>query len=774
GAYRAALDNEMIAKRDTRLAIILTTLAIALLLIFTFPRPLIGLLALLPSTVGALAGLFVCSFLFSSVSILAVGFGGAIMAFTVDLGLTYLLFLDQPHTTYGRSIARQLWTAELLSVLTTLGAFLLLLVSDFKILAQIGVFAALGAMFALLFVHYIFPIIFPVMPPAKRPGNRRLLAVIKKVAAPARWKWVTALAFGLVMLLLAKPVFNVNLQAMNSVRPESTAAEEKIQSVWGNLSGKCYVYLEAPTLEELQSRGDRLQPLLEADVASQKLARVFLPSMLFPSNETARRNYKSWQAFWTDERHASVKRYVKTAAAENGFNADAFDPFFEMLASGYPGSMAVPEPYFDMLGIAKTAQGYVQLSLLSTGENYNAEDFFNRLTSAGAAKIFDVDLFNTRLGEFMQRIFIEIAVIVSIGIVLVVFLFFLDWRLSLAVLAPITFALVATLGTLKLIGHPLDIPGIMLWIVIMGMGIDYAIYYVCMYQRVPDERDPAMDRIKLSVFLAAATTFVGFGVLALAEHSLLRSIGLTSLYGIAYSLLGTYFILPSLMQKIFAPFEFPAGAVAAGSREHVRRTLLRFRLLPGHPRIFARMKLKIDPMFQELQNHVINPRRIIDIGCGFGIPAAWLLELYPQARVFGLEPDEERVFIANRVIASRGYVQAGLAPDLPEVEGTVDHVMMLDMIHLISDDEVRLVLRRIYDKLETGGTLLIRATVPSGRRVPWKRWFEATRVKLAGLHERFRKAEDIAGLMTEAGFKTTVSGSPTPGVEEQWFQGRKG
>ena len=68
GAYRAALDNETTAKRDTRIAIILTTLGIALLLLFAFPRPLIGLLALLPSTVGAIAALFVCSFFFKSMS----------------------------------------------------------------------------------------------------------------------------------------------------------------------------------------------------------------------------------------------------------------------------------------------------------------------------------------------------------------------------------------------------------------------------------------------------------------------------------------------------------------------------------------------------------------------------------------------------------------------------------------------------------------------------------------------------------------------------------
>jgi len=112
GAYRAALDNETVAKRDTRLAILLTMLGIALLLILAFPRPFIGLLALLPSAVGAIAALFVCSFVFDSMSVLAVGFGGAILAFTVDLGLTYLLFLDQPRTTYGKQIAREVWSAE--------------------------------------------------------------------------------------------------------------------------------------------------------------------------------------------------------------------------------------------------------------------------------------------------------------------------------------------------------------------------------------------------------------------------------------------------------------------------------------------------------------------------------------------------------------------------------------------------------------------------------------------------------------------------------------
>ncbi len=773
GAYRAALDNETIAKRDIRLAIILTTLGIALLLIFAFPRPLIGLLALLPSTVGAIAALFVCSFLFKSMSILAVGFGGAIMAFTVDLGITYLLFLDQPYATNGKQVAREVWSAELLAVLTTLGAFLLLLISDFKILVEIGVFSAIGVTFALLFVHFIFPKIFPAMPPATKRSNRLLFDALNKIAAPANWKLIAAIVFGLIMLFFAKPVFNVDLNAMNSMSKDTINADKKMQSVWGNLSGKCYVFLEASSIAQLQKKNDQLMTWLSADVQHEKLSPAFLPSILFPSPDKARSNFVAWRDFWNKDRVTVLKRNLSVAAQEFGFAANSFEPFWKIINQENPGTFEIPEQYFEMLGIVKSPEGFTQLSLLTAGNNYNADNFFERISQSGTAKIFDADLFNKRLGDFLKNIFLEVALIISIGLALVIFLYFLDWQLSLAVLAPVAFALCATLGTLKIIGHPLDIPGIMLWIVIMGMGIDYAIYYVCTYQRYPDEKYPAMQTIKLAMFLSAFTTLIGFGVLAFASHALLRSIGIVSFLGIGYSLIGAYFILPVLMKKIFSPVQYPSGEIAIGSREHMRRTVLRYRHLPGYPRVFARLKMMIDPMFRELNKYVQNPRKIIDIGCGYAIPATWLLEIYPQAEVYGIEPDEERVLIASRAIGNRGRAEFGRAPDLPEVDGNVDYVLMLDMLHLISDKELQIAFQRIYEKLSPDGTLLVRATISSDKRNPWKRWIETARVKITHAPNKFRDENEIVDFMLKSGFTVRVSASDTKGIEEKWFIGRK-
>ena len=773
GAYRAALDNETTAKRDTRIALILTTLGIALLLLFAFPRPLIGLLALLPSMVGSIAALFVCSFFFKSMSMLAIGFGGAIMGFTVDLGITYLLFLDQNKETYGKKVAREVRLAELLAVLTTVGSFLLLLISDFKILAEIGVFSALGVGFALLFVLFIFPKIFPAMPPAARQSNPVLLNVIKKVAAPAKWKLIVATLFGVVMLFFAYPQFDANINSMNSMSQETIGAEKKLQETWGNFSGKCYIFLQAPSITQLQQKNDQLLPLLTDDVQKEKLASAFLPTVLFPSRETGQKNLAAWQSFWNKQRLAKLRNDMDAAARTNGFAPSAFAPFWKMINNKNPQQGVIPEKYFEFMGIAKDATGYTQLTLLATGKNYNAEDFVYRLSPQGLAKIFDVGLFNKRLGDFLQNIFVQIALITAIGTTVIIFVFYLDWLLSLAVIAPITFALISTLGTLKIIGHPLDIPGIMLWIIIMGMGINYSIYYACFYQRYRDEKHPAMDIIKLAMFLAAFTTLIGFGVLAIAKHNLLRSIGLTSLLGIGYSIIGAYLILPTLLKKIYAPFTFPSGPMVIGSKEHLRRTLLRYRHLEAHPRLFARFKIMMDPMFKELDLYVQNPRRIIDIGCGYGIPATWLLEIYPDAKVYGLEPDEVRVLIASHVISSRGHIEVGRAPDLPVVEGEVDTVMMLDMLHLINDEELQLILQRIYQKLSIGGTLIIRATVPTERKIPWKRWIEATRLKMTKMPQRFRREKEIATFMIAVGFAVNIHASAEAEVEEKWFIGKR-
>ncbi|MHB8910646.1 MAG: methyltransferase domain-containing protein [Syntrophales bacterium] len=770
GAYRAALDNENAARRDMRKAILLTTLGIAALLVITFPRPLIGLLALLPSTAGAVFSLLVCSFFFPSLSILAVSFGGAIMAFTVDLGITYLLFLDRPCEVSGRQAAREVQSGEILAALTTIGAFLLLLLSRFSVLAEIGLFSALGVAFAYAFVHWVFPWIFPVMPPALKPRSPRLGRILDGIIlSGGKGKLAAAALFFVVMLPFSRPVFLVDINTMNSLSDETVAADRTLQRVWGDLASRVYVMTEGKDIGELQAKSDRLAAMFPEDVKRGAIKETFLLSDLFPGAELAGRRAADWRAFWTPGRIGELRRELSRAGRELGFAPDAFAPFTALLTGPPPAAVVVPERFADFLGIAAEKSSVVQVSMVTPGPAYDANAFFARYSSAGLASLFDAGLFSRRLGEVLVSLFTEIAVVTGLGIVVVLFLFFLEWRLSLIVLAPVLFALVSTLGTLKLLGRPVDIPGIMLWVVIMGMGIDYGIYYTCSYQRYLDERHPSMSLIRQAMFLAGATTLIGFGVLALAKHAVLRSIGLTSFLGIAYSLVGAFLIVPPLVKRALVLAELSPEPLEAGSRRHTERTLLRYRTIETTPRLFARWKIRLDPMFPRLAAFMKDPRRILDIGCGYGVPSAWLLELFPAATVSCIDPDAERIRVAARALGPRGEARTGRAPGIGGLPGGADTALILDVIHMLDDGQLRETLAILRDKLIPGGRLVIRATLPADGPRSLLRRIEELRLKRHRLSPRYRSRETLETMIRAAGFEIAAVEPAAPRSEESWF-----
>ena len=82
--------------------------------------------------------------------------------------------------------------------------------------------------------------------------------------------------------------------------------------------------------------------------------------------------------------------------------------------------------------------------------------------------------------------------------------------------------------------------------------------------------------------------------------------------------------------------------------------------------MFVRFKLQFDPMFKELPRMLAdckNVTTIIDIGCGYGVPACWCLEYFDQAMVYGIDPDPERVRVAAIATGDRGTITVGWAPE---------------------------------------------------------------------------------------------------------------
>jgi SAM-dependent methyltransferase len=533
-----------------------------------------------------------------------------------------------------------------------------------------------------------------------------------------------------------------------------------------------YFLTQSDSLKGLQAQGDELLGLLEADMEAGAISAGFVPAMLFPGRGRQERNLAAWRHFWTPERRGAVQGALEQASAQLGFSAEAFDPFLQAISTKTvpPGPQRVPEALRSLLGISKTPQSdWIQTGTLVPGTDYAPESVYQRY--ADVARLFDPSLFSLRLGELLFSTFVRMLVIIGISVVVLLLVFFVDWKLTLISLLPVLFALISTLGTLRLAGHPLDIPGLMLSIVVVGMGVDYSLFLVRSYQRSGGEDDSGFRRIQMAVFLASASTMIGFGALCLARHALLRSAGFTSLLGIAYAAFGAFLLLPPLLKRFFQDEgEEPAGNTVP------RRAAARYRRRGAYPRLFARWKIRLDPMFFELPRLTKVPfevARIMDIGCGYGVPGCWLLERFQRARLRGMDPDPERVRIAGRVFGARGVALQGQAPMVPAFEDPADLAVMLDMAHFLPDEDLALTFRRVHANLGPDRRLVLRVAVYPQKRpsLAWR--MEALGYRFSRTPVHYRSADHIAAMMAAAGFAVRTTSPSGRRGELIWIIGER-
>ena len=298
-------------------------------------------------------------------------------------------------------------------------------------------------------------------------------------------------------------------------------------------------------------------------------------------------------------------------------------------------------------------------------------------------------------------------------------------------IAPIVFSFIATLGTMTLLDLPLSMPSLMLAPLMVGLGLDYGVYFVRSYQRFGPGPRPESEGFRSTVMLCGLTTLVGFGSLLFAEHAVLRDAGISTFLGIFYAMAGAFWIVPPVLRYLFTVYPAPVHPLRAGSKEHTRATLRRFRHLEPYPRLFARFKILLDPMFPRLSDFVKPGWKLLDVGCGFGVPAAWLLTLYPDLEFMACDPNAERARIAARVLGEKAKVLPVGALDLPLDHAQADAVLLLDVLHYLQDEDIVELLSRLRAALSEEGRLIIRVTLP-GNTFSLFRFVEESRLRFKG------------------------------------------
>jgi len=110
-------------------------------------------------------------------------------------------------------------------------------------------------------------------------------------------------------------------------------------------------------------------------------------------------------------------------------------------------------------------------------------------------------------------------------------------------------SLLWTLGVWKLVGLDLNFLNIVVIPMILGIGVHSGLHLIERYREMGRRRlGLVIETTGRSLLLAALTTIVAFGSLALADYRGLQEMGLLTILGVGTNLLATLIFLPATIR----------------------------------------------------------------------------------------------------------------------------------------------------------------------------------------------------------------------------------
>jgi predicted exporter/SAM-dependent methyltransferase len=742
GRFRTVLDNDSLLKNDVHRAIRWATVGICALLLAAFSKPLAGLLALLPALAGTVMALFVVSLIQDSISIMVLGFGGAVVSILADGGIAHMGFLHGAGKDAGQLASREIRAVGLPAALAAIGAFGVMAFSGVAVLEELGRFTAMGIGFSFLFVQTVFPRILPGDQNGTATTGCRLSLIGKRLSSAGRPGLALALITAAVLAVFIRPPVDTSLKATNGRSLETQAANRLMSAVWGASDAKVCLTTEAGDLAALQEKNDRLQERLDTETHAGGIEKAVTPSLFFPGPDRRAANAGAWNRFWTGERVQRVSAAVIRHGAVLGFADGEFDPFIKMISAASTSQPTIPQSVQPLLGIYRDASDgrWRQTTPITPRERFDSRRFFGRISDMSA--VFDPQRVYPPAEQWLSGRFINMMLMDGVGFMLLLTVFIADTGLLLTALLPSAFALVCTLGTLGFMGRCPDTTELMLLLAILsGPGAGYTLFMIRCCQRYQRFDHPHFSVFRTAVFMAAVSTLVGLSGLLVADHPLLNHAGWIFFCGIGYCLAGTWLILPPLLKRRFE-------SAPGGTRQPYRN-------MAPYPRLVAHCQRQVDPLVDELAAMVpagTDTANILDVGCGYGVPACWTADRYPGATIHGIDPDPECVRVAALALGGRGRIIRGSAPDLPPMDVLLDLAVMIDVSHYLQDWELEKTLERIHERLLPGGRLIMRSMLPPPARPRWFRRLNHLTLKIAGVNPCYRDADATAAILGKCEF----------------------
>ena len=582
GGYLTALDDAELIRRDVLVNAFSSMGVVLLLFYFAFRRLGLLIYAFLPLSSGLLITFALAGTAWDKLSSAT----SACAALLVGLGIDFVI------VSYGRYVEERKNGADptealyqmtgscgravVVGGITSAATFYAFTVTEFTGLHQMGLLTATGILLCMVAVLVLLPALLAWSEArhAKRSSAPTLYvhgfgAGFLVRNAMEKPKLVLGLGL-LVTLLTASQLPRLEFEsAIQNLRPEGNRGiqiQQEVSERFGSNFKYMMLVLSDPDLDTVLDLATQAAEGARPMVDSGDLYRVDSISTLIPS-PSRQQEVLEWLASHRDDA-LSIERIRGTFTeklAEEGMRAAPFSDAMDLLGEALGASTPITVADLEQ---SSTTRRLLERYVRFDGEQWKSVVYLYppdnkwRREPPPAAESLVADLgpqaeltgVNVVSRSLRRQVWFDAVLAAVLGTLAVTFLLWLDYRRigdTFLSLVPLCVGIVWMLGVMVLLGMKVNFMNIFVTTMIIGIGVDYGVHMLHRRRELIDEDDEAfasgLAETGRAIAMAAVTTSVGFGSLALSHYPGLRSIGYVAILGAAATAIVAVTMLPAFL-----------------------------------------------------------------------------------------------------------------------------------------------------------------------------------------------------------------------------------
>lgn len=570
GAPIQSVNNASRIKADLVLTLGISMILICIIIALCFRSIKSLLLLIAPVIFGVIFSLAVVCLIQQQMSLMAMGIGAIVVGVAMSYSLHLLTHYKYLNDTV--SVLKDEYKPIILAGVTTIGAFICLLLTDSPLLRDFGLFASfaiVGTIIACLFFvpHFL-----------RFESDKCAFGVVEKFNS-IKFDRINPLIISLIGIVIVCIVMSNKVQFDSDLTHIGYKSDELMRSqqlykekISGGLHSQYYA-VQSADLDSALILNDKLTSVCRS-LKEAGMIKSYMPTdILLVDSATQVERIARWKQHFTPQRCDRIERMVRAEGAKYDFDDDMFTPFFEILRADYHPSQlyeagVLPQQMMNAL-IEKTDGKYLVFTSVKLDKDdlKSVNDF---MAKQSGVIVLDPFYYTGNLVQGMHDDFNSILTFSSMFVLLVLCFAFRNLFLALIAFIPMSISWFVVLGVMGIFGLRFNLINIIISTFIFGIGVDYSIFVMEGLLSESTGRDTRLLFIhKTAITVSALLLMLCMLSLIFAVHPAISSIGVTALIGMFSTVLMTYCIQPFIF-RLFIQTRFGVSVIKRYCKKHER------------------------------------------------------------------------------------------------------------------------------------------------------------------------------------------------------------